>query len=408
MRGEINEEQTLQVNQLTSNIFWTFRIDDPTRVRLHPRVLDHLYDMGFYHIARCGAMVIDYHLITGLVERWRPETHTFHFPIGEATVTLQDVAIIWGLHIDGNPLSIHEHTFTADEWSWYCFEFLGFTPLDTDYKSKTRIRLSAISSHLLETEIVDDTDQEIVDQYARGCVLLMLGSYIMPDSSRSHVSLLYLQRIENIVHAGTYSWGSAVLAYLYRELVMLQTLRKPVLVELYLFYRIPAIQPTNRGHRLMLTSLEGFTGRNLGLPPYGSRWNTNHSYAHTTRFSVRIYRDMFDRMNDRDFHWVMYNMESPEIAALDDRYRTIYWMLECPLIMMAIVELHNPDRVLRQFGCVQGIRANRSNIGSGLLMGVSRGDGVWDVFGLGVLGVSAIGYFRKLESNENGEICRKI
>ncbi|KAL8553222.1 hypothetical protein ACS0TY_001756 [Phlomoides rotata] len=289
--------------------------------------------MGFYHVAPCGAMVIDCHLITALVERWRPETHTFHFPIGEATVTLQDVAFIWGLHIDGHPLSIDEHTFNVDEWSWYCFEFLGFIPLDTDYKSKTQVRLSTISSHLLETEIVGDTDQEIVDQYARGYVLLMLGSYMMSDSSRSHVSLLYLQAIENIGHAGTYSWGSAVLAYLYRELCNVADSKKTSiggavsLLQVWAWSRIPAIQPTNRGYRLMQTSLEGFTGRNIGLPPYGSRWNTNHSYVRTTRFSVRIYRDIFDRMNDGD----------------------------CPLIMMAIVELHHPDRVLRQFGCVQGV-----------------------------------------------------
>ncbi|KAL8477012.1 hypothetical protein ACS0TY_029352 [Phlomoides rotata] len=51
----------------------------------------------------------------------------------------------------------------------------------------------------------------------------------------------------------------------------------------------------------------------------------------------------------------MYDMESPEISTLDDRCRTQNWMSECPLIMMAIVELHHPNRVLRQFGCVQGV-----------------------------------------------------
>ncbi|KAL8549400.1 hypothetical protein ACS0TY_008291 [Phlomoides rotata] len=222
----------------------------------------------------------------------------------------------------------------------------------SDYKSKTPIRLSAISTHLLEIEIIDDTDQEIVDQYARGCVLLMLGSYMMPDSSRCHVSLLYLQAIENIVHAGTYSWGSAVLAYLYRELCNVADSKKTSiggvvsLLQVWAWSRILVIQPTNRGDRLMKTSLEGFTGRNLGLPPYGSRWNTNHSYVRTMRFSIHIYRDIFDRMNDGDFHWVVYDMASPEIAALDDRCRTINWMSECPLIMMAIVELHHPNRVL--------------------------------------------------------------
>ncbi|KAL8527663.1 hypothetical protein ACS0TY_005493 [Phlomoides rotata] len=52
--------------------------------------------------------------------KWWPDTHTFHFSVGEATVALQGVAIIWGLHIDGEPLTIDEHKKTAQEWSWYC------------------------------------------------------------------------------------------------------------------------------------------------------------------------------------------------------------------------------------------------------------------------------------------------
>ncbi|KAH1040051.1 hypothetical protein J1N35_041794, partial [Gossypium stocksii] len=35
-------------------------------------------------------------------ERWRPETHTFHLPCGECTITLEDVALQLGLPIDGN------------------------------------------------------------------------------------------------------------------------------------------------------------------------------------------------------------------------------------------------------------------------------------------------------------------
>ncbi|KAI3457285.1 hypothetical protein Pfo_013948 [Paulownia fortunei] len=68
---------------------------------LHPRVVHMLYDMGFYGVYRCGHFDMNFHLITVLVERWRPETHTFYFRIGEVTVTLQDVAVIWGLPVDG-------------------------------------------------------------------------------------------------------------------------------------------------------------------------------------------------------------------------------------------------------------------------------------------------------------------
>jgi len=39
--------------------------------------------------------------LTALVDRWRPETHTFHLPVGEMTITLEDVAMILGLPIRG-------------------------------------------------------------------------------------------------------------------------------------------------------------------------------------------------------------------------------------------------------------------------------------------------------------------
>src|SRR5438105_15963406 len=46
-------------------------------------------------------------LLSALVDRWRPETHTFHMPFGEITVTLKDVAIITGLPIRGTPVVLH-------------------------------------------------------------------------------------------------------------------------------------------------------------------------------------------------------------------------------------------------------------------------------------------------------------
>jgi hypothetical protein len=47
---------------------------------------------------------MDEALLTGLVDRWRLETHTFHLPFGEMTVTLKDVAMLTGLPIRSRPV----------------------------------------------------------------------------------------------------------------------------------------------------------------------------------------------------------------------------------------------------------------------------------------------------------------
>ena len=43
----------------------------------------------------------DYPLLCALLDRWRPETHTFHFPVGELAPTLEDVALLTGLPCAG-------------------------------------------------------------------------------------------------------------------------------------------------------------------------------------------------------------------------------------------------------------------------------------------------------------------
>ena len=57
------------------------------------------------NIVRGGMPPFNSPALTALVDRWRPETHSFHLPCGEMTVTLQDVAMILGLPIRGLPVT---------------------------------------------------------------------------------------------------------------------------------------------------------------------------------------------------------------------------------------------------------------------------------------------------------------
>ena len=63
------------------------------------RVLQFVNYAGFMGFYRMAYVPLDRALITALVERWRQETHSFHLPVGEATITLRDVAILTRLPI---------------------------------------------------------------------------------------------------------------------------------------------------------------------------------------------------------------------------------------------------------------------------------------------------------------------
>ncbi|RVW75856.1 Serine/threonine-protein phosphatase 7 long form-like [Vitis vinifera] len=138
---------------------------DTSVLVLQDRHRSHLVDSGqLASVLTCRQHVSRFMRGVGdgfsLVERWRPETHTFHLPVGEMTITLQDVAVILGLRIHGLPI-----TGTCDiDWSLLCYELLGVTPPISE------IRGSAISTrwlchHSLRPPV--DLDDATLERYAR-------------------------------------------------------------------------------------------------------------------------------------------------------------------------------------------------------------------------------------------------
>ena len=68
------------------------------------RVIDIIKLVRLEGLFRVPSREIDHCLISALVERWWPETRTFHLPHGEMSITLQDVEVIFRLPIDGEVL----------------------------------------------------------------------------------------------------------------------------------------------------------------------------------------------------------------------------------------------------------------------------------------------------------------
>ncbi|CAN1800546.1 Serine/threonine-protein phosphatase 7 long form homolog [Linum perenne] len=73
-------------------------------IQYDPRSEPYLTRIGLLQLTSCVDMTPDPELITALVERWRPETNTFHLYYGEATITVDDVHFLTNLSVDGEPV----------------------------------------------------------------------------------------------------------------------------------------------------------------------------------------------------------------------------------------------------------------------------------------------------------------
>ena len=167
-------------------------------------------------------MQYDRALVTVMVMRWRPETHCFHLPFGEVTITLQDMQVLFGLHIDGDVVYIQDATRRIRPWRTLLETLTRCTIAPTDMDGASRVRIHSITSYLRDQlqvdPIRDATPVERVERIARLYMLVILGGILFPNTSGNLISLQYLAFLDPIHDVGKYSWGSAILTYLYRAL----------------------------------------------------------------------------------------------------------------------------------------------------------------------------------------------
>ncbi|QHO41333.1 uncharacterized protein DS421_5g144790 [Arachis hypogaea] len=264
-------------------------------MRLDDRYVPYLQMAGLYHLARLNDrwFRLDEALVSAFVERWRPETHMFHMPFGECTITLQDVAYQLGLPVDGRYVSgcLSEfHIYIEGgrpAWVWFQ-ELLGVIP------PPSQIQKYAVNcSWFQETfgECPEDADDDNVRRYARAYIMMLLGTQLFADKSgnRIHIRWLPPARYEMI------SW------------------------------------------------------------PLASRWSGYNPSGSEKGPRVQMWRLRIDRLQDREFIWMPYS--SPDVLqvvhpeVLEPRHMAL-WRSVTALIYFAGIEWHQIDRVLPQFGGV--------------------------------------------------------
>ncbi|XP_070054101.1 serine/threonine-protein phosphatase 7 long form homolog [Nicotiana tomentosiformis] len=100
-------------------------------------------------------------------------------------------------------------------------QLTGFRPQDeTAHSGASRMSLTAIRQHMeiLHPNITGETDDLYIRWYTRLLLLLMFGGVLFPNTSGNLVSLRFLHHLQRLDDLSQYSWGAAVLAYLYGQM----------------------------------------------------------------------------------------------------------------------------------------------------------------------------------------------
>ncbi|XP_061340312.1 protein MAIN-LIKE 2-like isoform X2 [Gastrolobium bilobum] len=308
---------------------------------LTPKQVELVEKAGFGFLRSIPAISLDNPLISGLVERWRRETNTFHLNVGEMTVTLKDVALLLGLAIDGEP--VIGITYTA--CSSVCDRYLGRSP-ESGYTSGGMVKLSWLKEFF--SRCPEDAPFEVIEQHTRAYLLYLVGSTIFSTTTGNKVPVMYLPLFENFDRCGQYAWGAAALAFLYRALgnASLKT------------------QSTISGC-LTLLQCWSYFHLNIGRPklnldlmhdrfPFVLRWKGKQS-GPTANRDVVFYRKALDSLKPCDVEWLPYrNMDS---MVIPDHIKStlILGRSRTMLICFDKAERHLPNRCLRQYGMLQSI-----------------------------------------------------
>src|SRR3954469_6013533 len=212
-------------------------------------IMSYVECAGFGKVMNLIHTSIDTKFILALCERWRPETHTFHLPTGECTVTLEDVYMLLGLNTNGKAVFGNVQQPNA-----LCVELLGVDLIEGEGRQRGRgqgIKLSALQLAYQGLQLNDGSSEESKLQKTRMYIMLLFGRFLFPEGTGNNVNFMYLCLLEGIDAIKTYSWGSAVLAYLYSSLCKCAKKHSctfsgcAFLLQAWAWWRMPVLAPAN-------------------------------------------------------------------------------------------------------------------------------------------------------------------
>jgi hypothetical protein len=172
--------------------------------------------LGLCWLEQTSLKKVDPQLISAFVERWHPETSSFHMSFGGMTITLDDVACLLHLPVRGNFYSLI--LVTMEEVATLASELLGVT-----YEAALHETSQQMGGYF--------SQQWLCECYQRNChhyrrydcpawawMLMLVGCTIFIDKSYTRVDAKWLPIFRDLSQCHRFSWTSAALECLYDNL----------------------------------------------------------------------------------------------------------------------------------------------------------------------------------------------
>ncbi|QHN80968.1 uncharacterized protein DS421_20g682780 [Arachis hypogaea] len=178
-----------------------------------------------------------------------------------------------------------------------------------------------------------DASEETVRIYARAYITMLLPTQLFMDKSANRVHLHWLPFVARLDDMGSYSWGAAALAWLYRCMCRVANrnvtnLAGPLqLLQSWIFWRFPTLKPPGTADYTVSSGI-GLTDSSRYC--VGTLWFAGRTGSHP-----------------------------PEI--LTEEHSRL-WRAVTILIYFAVIEWHQVDRVFPQLGGVQHLPEPALNI----------------------------------------------
>lgn len=292
---------------------------------------------GFGWFRLIGSISLNNSLISALVERWRRETNTFHFPCGEMTITLDEVSLLLGLAVDGKPVvtSVKERD---EDPSQVCQRLLGKLPQGE--LSGNRVTARWLKESFAECP--KGATKEEVEFHTRAYLIYLVGSTIFATTDPSKISVDYLLLFEDFEKAGEYAWGAAALAFLYRQIGNASQRSQSIiggcltLLQCWSYFHLNIDRPKRTTRQFPLALL--WKGR-------------QQSRSKNDLFK---YRKALDDLDPSHVSWCPFEGDL-DIVPQSFKDNLLLGRSRTKLIAPKVVEWHLPDRCMKQFGLCQVI-----------------------------------------------------